>query len=136
MFKDLGVAPLLLRKGNSERLALAGTGREALSERKNGFLSGLTLVVALVLETWLYELPTAIHGRTDITVFLCYKEVLTAIRGPRGWTDITFLCYQEIPSAIYGPRGWTDITVFWCYQEMPSAIHGPRVGLSLLFFVL
>ena len=35
-----GVAPLLLRKG------LHLPGREALSERKTGFLSGLTLVVA------------------------------------------------------------------------------------------
>ena len=50
-----GVAPLLLRKG------LHLPGREALSERKTGFLSGLTLVVALVLERWLYELPSSIH---------------------------------------------------------------------------
>ena len=35
-----GVAPLLLRKG------LHLPGREALSERKNGFLSGLTQAVA------------------------------------------------------------------------------------------
>ena len=67
------VAPLLLRKG------LHLPGREALSERKTLFLSGLTLVVALVLEPSLYELPHAIHGLrgwTDITVFLCHKEIV------------------------------------------------------------